>query len=259
MARKVSASNFAAFLKQRLKARDGYIFGATGQNPRKLPDRYFSGQYRGRQLKQALYWRAHAQRVWDCNGLAEGYYKQVTGSSINARARDNYSDWCSPKGKGKIPAKYRVPGAAVFMRSSYIHHVGFLVEPVNKKKPEGDWYVIEARGVMTGVVRTRLSKRSWNRWGWMTRYFKYDAPASEPAGEGKALKLGSRGAKVRKLQAALIALGLAPEGAKPNGVYGESTAAAVRRLQARLGLKESGVYDEATHAALKRALKREKT
>ena len=112
MAKRIPAADFVAFLKERLRAGDGYIFGATGQDPRQLPDWYFGGQYRGEQLKKALYWRQHAPRVWDCNGLAEGYYRQRTGADIDERARDNYASWCDPKGEGMIPANRRVPGAA---------------------------------------------------------------------------------------------------------------------------------------------------
>lgn len=39
----------------------------------------------------------------DCNGIAEGGYQKETGVNINARARNNYSSWCNPKGTGKIP------------------------------------------------------------------------------------------------------------------------------------------------------------
>ena len=34
MSKKVSAADFAAFLKKRLAAKDGYIMGATGQDPK---------------------------------------------------------------------------------------------------------------------------------------------------------------------------------------------------------------------------------
>ena len=169
MAKKISATDFVAFLEKRVAAKDGYIFGATGQDPKQLSDWYFTGQYSGEQLQKALYWRANAQRVWDCNGLAEGYYKDVTGVSIDARARDNYSEWCAPKGLGTIPVSYRVPGAALFKQSDYIHHVGFLVEPVQAGKPDGDWYVIEAKGVMYGVIRSRMNENNWNCWGLMTK------------------------------------------------------------------------------------------
>lgn len=164
------------------KRKDGYIMGAKGQNPQKwATTSWWFTQYSGKQKTQALYWRENASRVWDCNGLSEGLYEDYTGVNINTKARYNYANWCDPKGTGSIPDKYKVPGAAVFIYSSsagYITHVGYLYEPVNASNPTGDWYVIEARGVMYGVVRTKLSERGWNRWGWMTKYFDYGDAAT---------------------------------------------------------------------------------
>lgn len=137
--------------------------GATGQNPKKWSvsswwfTQYNSSEYSDAQRKKALYWREHAERVWDCNGMAEGLYKDYTGIDINTKARYNYAQWCGEKGSGMIPADKRIPGMAVFTgkKASEIPHVGFLVEPVDKDHPEGDWVVIEARGVSYGVVRTK--------------------------------------------------------------------------------------------------------
>ena len=71
---KVSSDAFAAFLIERQKAKDGYIMGATGQDPKKWKkDSWWFAQYKSEaQHNKALYWREHAERVWDCNGLAEG-------------------------------------------------------------------------------------------------------------------------------------------------------------------------------------------
>lgn len=188
MAKLISASAFAEFLKVRQAAGDGYIMGATGQDPTIWgASSWWFTQYKGADRTKALHWRAHAKRVWDCNGLAEGYYKEQTGIDINTKARYNYSGWCGVRGTGLIPTARRVPGAAVFHSNGlYIHHVGFLVAPVVAGRPEGDWYVIEARGVQYGVVKTRLydtysnGKPRWTHWGWMTKYFDYAQPA-EPA------------------------------------------------------------------------------
>lgn len=178
---KLSATAFAEFIWQRMAAKDGYIFGARGQDPKKwAKTSWWFTQYKGSQRTKALYWREHAARVWDCQGLVEGYINDVTGKNIDVRARDNFANWCDPKGKGKIPSERRVPGAAVFMGWP-ITHVGFLVKPVDDSDPAGDWWVVEARGVMYGVVKTRLSARSWTRWGLMTKYFDYSAPVESDA------------------------------------------------------------------------------
>ena len=180
---RVSASEFAAFLEQRARAKDGYIMGATGQDPKTLSAWYFN-QYSGSQRDKALYWKTHAERVWDCNGLAEGYYRDQTGKSINTRARNNYASWCSVKGVGMIPPVKRVPGAAVFWGDSKasITHVAFLTRPVSESDPAGDWTLVEARGVAIGVVETRLLSRKSGYWGLMDKYFDYGSPTPDAGG-----------------------------------------------------------------------------
>lgn len=179
---------FVAELEAALLRKDGYIMGAKGQDPKKLNDWYFEqyadrDEYTEKQEKKALYWRDHAERVWDCNGLAEGIYQDYAGVNINTKARYNYAEWCDPKGTGMIPPEYRVPGAAVFTgsKASSIPHVMFLYKPVEADKPEGDWYLIEARGVAYGVVKTRLLSRKPTFWGLMTRYFDYTDDQPEQA------------------------------------------------------------------------------
>lgn len=196
--RRVAIKDFVSDLKAAEKRRDGYIMGSRGQNPKKwAKNSWWFTQYSGAQKAKALYWRENAQRVWDCNGLAEGIYEDHTGVNINTKARFNYAQWCNVKGEGAIPAKYRVPGAAVFIHSAskgYITHVGYLVEPIKADDPAGDWWVIEARGVMYGVVKTRLSGRGWNRWGLMQKYFDYgDMPEKQP----KNIKITGESVNVR--------------------------------------------------------------
>lgn len=260
MANRISAAEFAAFLKSRLAAKDGYIMGATGQDPKKLSDWWFSGQYSGSQLTKALYWKKNCARVWDCNGLAEGYYKEKTGTDINTQARYNYSGWCDPRGSGMIPVSFRVPGAAVFKKSSYIHHVGFLTEPVDADRPEGDWYVIEARGVMYGVVRTKLLGGGWNCWGLMTKYFDYGTVSAKPVDYslgGRLLKKGAEGSDVKQLQTILLELGYALPKYGADGEFGSETAAAVKKLQAALNILVDGEYGDETHEALMAYLEHE--
>ena len=153
-----------------------------------------------------------------------------------------------------IPAAYRVPGAAVFWGKSAgsIEHVAYLYEPVEPGVNGGDWYLIEARGVMAGVVKTRLYERKPGFWGWMSKYFDYDAtePTDEAAPAAAFLARGDRGDKVRAMQAALIALGydLGKWGA--DGDFGAATEAAVKIFQHDHGLAETGVFGPAALAKL---------
>lgn len=272
--KKMPIKSFVKELEAALNRKDGYIMGARGQNPRTgsidlsvtkasshwKENGWWFTQYSGNQREKALYWRKHATRVWDCNGLAEGIYELFCGVNINSKARSNYAQWCDPKGTGSIPVKYRVPGAAVFIHSKssgYITHVGYLYKPVDASNPAGDWYVIEARGVMYGVVKTKLNSRDWNRWGLMTKYFDYDNAAyeSEEVHLGdRLLENGCEGADVKELQDALIHLGYDCGKWGADGDFGDATELAVEQFQKDHGLTVDGEYGEKSHAALEKAL-----
>ena len=263
MAKKMPIGQFVQQIGAAYDRKDGYIMGATGQNPRKWKvDSWWFNQYRknDKQYQKALYWRAHAQRVWDCNGMAEGLYRDYAGVSIDTKARYNYQQWCDPKGKGIIPPKYRVAGAAVFWgdSASDIHHVAYLYKPVQADNPQGDWYIIEARGVMYGVVRSKLLARKPNFWGWMTKYFDYGAagtvtPAERHLGD-RILKNGMSGADVKELQTDLIRLGYDLGRYGADGDLGDATEEAVRRFQRDKKLAVDGEAGPDTIGALEQAL-----
>lgn len=254
---KVPIARFVAALGDALARGDGYIMGAYGQNPRTgyldlnvkevkaawKPSGWYYSQYTDpEQHAQALKWRETCARVWDCNGLAEGIYQIETGVCINDKARGNYASWCDPKGEGMIPGKYRVPGAAVFWgsKASKIEHVAFLYEPIDQTNPSGDWWLIEAKGVMQGVIRTKLSQRKPKYWGWMSEIYDYNGSSDIlPTG---ILKRGDVGKAVKVMQEALIGLGydLGKWGA--DGEYGKATEAAVKAFQHDHNLLETGIW-----------------
>ena len=276
MAQRMPIKQFVAELEAALNRKDGYIMGSYGQNPRTgyldlsvpeskckaawKPTGYYYNQYKDndKQHAQALKWREKCTRVWDCNGMAEGIYELFSGECINSKARYNYAQWCDPKGNGMIPVEYRVPGAAVFWSntpkskptSGNIHHVAYLYKPVVDGHPEGDWYIIEAKGVMYGVVKSKLYSRKPNFWGLMTKYFDYsDVPTPTP--EPDVLKKGDKGPAVKEMQLELLkwnASCLPKYGA--DGDFGTETENAVRAFQKAAGLPVTGVYDAATKEAL---------
>ena len=264
MSEYVKTARFVAALGEALARGDGYIMGAYGQNPRTgyldlsvtdvkaawKPGGWYYAQYDdAAQHAQALKWRETCVRVWDCNGLAEGIYQLETGVCINSKARYNYADWCDPKGEGMIPAARRVPGAAVFWGSkpSKIEHVAFLYAPVEPDKPEGDWWMIEARGVMRGVIRTRLSERKPKYWGWMTKYFDYEDGAQRLSG---VLQIGDRGAAVQAMQAALMALGYDLGAWGADGDFGRATESAVMQFQRDHDMPATGIFGPQAQAML---------
>lgn len=261
---------FVAELEAAYKRKDGYIMGATGQDPKKWAvnswwyNQYRDGDYTESQYQKALYWRDHAARVWDCNGMAEGIYKDFSGVNINTKARYNYANWCSEKGSGLIPVDKRVPGMAIFWgkSASSIHHVAYLYKPVDESDPAGDWYIIEARGVMYGVVRTKLFSRRPNFWGKMDLYFDYDGTEYVPIiyklGD-RTLKKGMTGDDVKELQTALIGLGYSCGNYGADGDFGSATASAVQAFQKANKLTINGEYGPETHKALVAALNTDTT
>lgn len=258
--------DFVAQLAAALARGDGYIMSATGQDPRGwATGSWWFTQYSGDKRAKALYWRAHAPRVWDCNGLAEGIYKDFSGVDINTYARTNYATWCGVKGKGAVPAAYRVPGTAVFWgtTAANIHHVAYLYKPVRAGHPEGDWYIIEARGVMYGVVKTRLEQRAPGYWGLMDKYFDYAAVLTGGAAEasaavlhlgGRILKNGCEGEDVRELQTLLISLDYDCGRWGTDGDFGDATEGAVIAFQRDHGLEADGEVGPLTAAALETAM-----
>ena len=277
---RVSIGTFVAELEAALNRGDGYIMGSYGQNPRTgyldlsvpeskcrsswKPTGWYYSQYSGSQRDAALKWRKQCTRVWDCNGMAEGIYELHTGICINSKARYNYSGWCSIKGKGMIPVERRVPGAAVFWSNSgasSIHHVAYLWKPVDPAKPEGDWYIIEAKGVKYGVVKSKLYSRKPNFWGIMDKYFDYGdmspaLPVEEPARllGSRILRNGDEGEDVKAMQADLICLGYDLGRYGADGDFGDATELAVRAFQTDFELEVDGEFGPKSLAALELAL-----
>jgi hypothetical protein len=271
---------FVKELAAALSRGDGYIMGSYGQNPRTgyldlsktdvksswKENGWYYTQYSGSQRTQALKWRKKCTRVWDCAGMAEGIYEIYSGTCVNTKARHIYANWCSVKGSGMIPAKKRVPGAAVFWSNngaSSIHHVGYLWKPVQDGHPEGDWYIIEARGVMYGVVKAKLLSRKPNYWGYMDKYYDYSDSATggdvpevieTPTLGSRVLKNGSEGDDVKQMQAGLIRLGYDLGRWGADGDFGDQTEMAVKQFQKDHGLEASGRFDAKALTAFESAL-----
>ena len=180
---------------------------ATGQYCSKLDiNSPLINQYTSNMRQRAIYWRANAERIWDANGLIEGYYYDCTGVEISTTTRINYTHWCDKyRGVGMIPPKYRVPGAVVFWGDTVdtIGHVAVLIVPVKANQPEGDWIIGEARSIMDGVVMTRMYDRKPTFWGLMTKYYKYPdmgEPSADHLFGERVLSSGMTGSDVGDLQ-----------------------------------------------------------
>lgn len=240
---KLNPSDFVQWLEKQRKDGCGYLMGAVGQKTSTLTEgSWLVSQYKSNasQYAKAKYWLKNAPRVFDCQGLADCYVSEQTGTKTNVYARNNYDKWCSVKGTGMIPVDKRVPGAAVFIyskSSGRITHVGFLTKPVDANKPEGDWYVVEARGVMYGVVRTKLLSRPWNRWGLMDKYFDYSEPKNEYKLGDRTLKEGMSGSDVKELKTKLMQLGYKLD---VNEKFDNATTTVVNSFKIKYGLTADG-------------------
>ena len=151
----------------------------------------------------------------------------------------------------------KIPGCTVYMWSTsarVMSHVGMYV---------GNGKVVEARGVLYGVVETNLADRAWGYWG-LLNWLDYDLPAdngtlpgpnaapngSDSAGQMPDDKpcdgvpslegLGDTGYSVKLLQQWLNLHGANPKLAE-DGIFGPKTEAAVIAFKGSGSLPEDGI------------------
>jgi peptidoglycan hydrolase-like protein with peptidoglycan-binding domain len=198
---------------------------------------------------------AAKRKCCDCVGLIKGYYwakddgTQVYG--LDGRLDKGADGMFSvAKVKGKISTLPEIPGLLLYSPG----HVGVYV---------GGGYTVEARGFNYGVVKTKVSQRSWSYW-YQCPYIDYlteespTQPEAPNANEQRLLSYASsqtmiRGNDVKQLQEMLLQLGYTP--GKADGIYGPSTKAAVVTFQKKNGLEADGRVEADTWAALEKAVK----
>ncbi|MBQ8619020.1 MAG: peptidoglycan-binding protein [Clostridia bacterium] len=213
----------------------------------------------------------------DCVGMIKGFFwtnggigvKEAigTGKSISSKYGSNgcpdksangMLSWCKSKGAehGKIATLPDVPGVLLFSSG----HVGVYI---------GGGEAVEARGFNYGVVKTKVSARSWTDWAYLPssilEYDTVDKSTTQTEPE-KVYKLGDRvisrgveGADVAELQSALISLGydLGTYGEKKDGVDGDcgsKTVSAIKEFQEKYNLNPTGKYDDDCHKMLQSVL-----
>lgn len=239
MRNKPEAKELAKFIQTRIFKKDGFMVGATGEYCKDIGKNHpFIEQYSGTLKQRAWYWKNYAERVWDSNGLIEGFYRDCTGVNISTYVRLNYANWCDKyRGAGMIPAQYRVPGAAVFWGNdaTTLGQVAVLIRPVNASMKDGDWYIGEARSLRDGVVMSRLYDRKPTYWGIMSKYFTYpnfDVEEDKaPVFGDRELKKGCTGDDVLCLQKTLATWGYYCE---ETGEYDKLTIDAVKSFQTKV-------------------------
>ena len=187
MANKIKASLFIAEVLKYLGF--GYVYGTVGQECtvellRAKERQYGAKMGVGYYHKNGDYHRGKCARwlgmfVADCSGLLKYIRKQLTGVWRDVSAQGTY-DQCPVSQRGKLDTKKIEPGYFVFMYSSSARrmtHVGVYI---------GDGWVVEARGVDHGIVKTRLFGRKWTHMG-LADYMELDIydgtipPPKDPA------------------------------------------------------------------------------
>ncbi len=150
---------FVEFCHQALAAGTGYVYGTLGQICTKdLLDqcaiRYPADNLAGGAMRTlGNKWIGH--HVTDCIGLLK-YYVMSDGYGQNPHYTSQYDQsangaFNSAKVKGLINIIPDIPGICLHMDG----HFGVYI---------GNGEVIEARGTLYGVVKTKLKERPWTHW-----------------------------------------------------------------------------------------------
>ena len=227
------------------------------------PWHYLFGSVRVRTTKAAIesYWKNHycKQSGWtrdmyntytygwrdtdyatDCQGLLDAYLTYECGEKTDVNADMNYKQWSTDVCKITDTDRPYVIGEALFCvnSSGKATHVGWICgTDVN-----GEPLAVEARGLVYGVVVTRVNKRAWTHRGLMTRKCNYNDNQNDTESEVTSMATKfevtspmSRGDNYKTMQAALNANGYTDaKGRKltEDGKWGENSQAAFDKLLA---------------------------
>lgn len=261
---KATGAGLASFAEQVFKAGWVYWYGTCGYKcteslydtkKKQYPTHYTAA-------RTAAYQRdiQAGKMCADCVGMIKAYFwmsGDVNGKNVYKanncpdKSANGLFATCTERGKiGTIPD---IPGLVVHKDG----HIGVYM---------GGGYTMEMMGFDYDCRRKKVTDGKWTEWGRLPKdMISYNAnPASSasampsaPANPATAplfaypglLRRGSRGEAVKKLQSALNGIGFGC--GDVDGIYGEKTEAAVKRLQGVSGLDVDGVFGPITYAALK--------
>ena len=231
-----------------------YLWGTRGQVcTQALLDARFKSYYKPNGWDRNEFdsvtknWVADKVHVTDCEGLLDAFL----GSDVNANG--NYEKYCTDKGLIAAIDRPFVLGEAVFNGSDERKtHVGWVCGFLGS-----DVLVVENRGLVYGVVITRMSKRSWKYRGLMTKKFSYDDEPVQPDPKEyvfrRDLKKGCVGDDVIKLKYLLMNAGYSngiTVNTDSSKVFGSKTKKLVKEYQRDNGLTVDGVAGRKTITSL---------
>ena len=237
----------ATELARRVQTKLGlpYVYSALGQRMTEELIRSFAkaypSVYTSSYLAKTL--KAVGKQAFDCVGLIKFFVWGNTGDKLltynpatDISANNAYN---RATVKGTIKTIPETPGVCVWLNG----HIGVYI---------GGGYVIEARGVDYGVVKTKLAARPWTHWLCYPGV-DYGRETSQPAQVNRPmLRRGSKGAAVKEMQSKLIASGFSLLRYGVDGDFGSETDAAVRAFQKTRGLTVDGICGPKTWSALAR-------
>ena len=201
---------------------------------------------------KGFFWTNGGKGVVEYLKTGKAYTNKYKANGCPDTSANGMLSYCKKQGckNGKISTLPDVPGVLLFCDG----HVGVYI---------GGGYAIEARGFKYGVVKTKVSARSWTHWAYMPEsLLVYDGAAVEVEPEvEKVYKLGDRllkktsplmvGEDVKELQTRLNALG--HNCGNPDGNFGKNTEKGVKAFQKAAGIEVDGEFGPQSLKALKAA------
>ncbi len=220
-----------------------YVYGALGQTMSEAMIRSFAKQYPSMYTSAYLTKTLEAvgKQAFDCAGLIKFF---AWGNTDNLKTYDADTDisantaYSKASVKGAIKTIPEKPGVCVWLDG----HIGVCI---------GAGYVVEARGVDHGVVKTRLTDRPWTHWMQYPGVDYADASISATTTATKpTLRKGRKGAGVKTMQQQLMTLGYKLPKYGADGDFGSETEAAVKAFQRAKRLVVDGIVGPRTWGAL---------
>lgn len=211
-------------------------------------------------IKYGSKWYGHY--VTDCSGLFSWAF-EVLGGYMYHGSNTMYSKYCVNKGTLKSGKKNSgaelKPGTAVFTGTADQHgHVGLYI---------GNGDVVEAKGALYGVVKSKVTEKRWTYWGEL-KGIEY-AEAENPGGQSEkadekdpvlpTLRRGDKNKYVKQAQELLKERGYSLGICGVDGDFGPATEKAVKDFQKDWGLAQDGIIGPKTWEKLQSTPAKEKT
>lgn len=244
--------DFIEHLEREAENHSIYVWGAQGQDSTVINEKWIRKMENSdNNARRAInFWKKQVEagfgkvlRAFDCSGLGMAFLQNETGVVKSDMSANTMMGKCE-----LIPKDELCRGCWVFKvnSSGRATHIGYVVDD--------DLNVIEAKGRDYGVIKSHLSKSSWNRFG-IPKYFADEIkPAEGPKLTlGRVLKVTSplmRGEDVKAVQRELTALNYHCGSSGIDGLFGKDTEKAVKAFQAEKKLTVDGKVGRKTIVAL---------